>query len=61
MRSREEFKMNVAELLAKFLVQPNTGEPSREIRPEIPFGNVVHIQGQKANPTEKDLSRLINK
>lgn len=44
--------MNVMGLLAKFLVQPNIGEPSREICPEIAFGP-VSVKGRGLTQLER--------
>lgn len=59
-RFREEFKINVMGLLAKFLVQSNVGEPSREICPEIAFGRSCECLRQRADPTGKSFLGVTN-
>lgn len=52
--------MKVMGLLVKFLVQPNVGELSREICPEIAFGRSCECLRQRSNPTGKSLLRVTN-
>lgn len=46
--------MNIMGLLAKFLLQPSIGEPSREICPEIAFGRFCQCLRQRADTNWKE-------